>query len=88
MCAAQETWLSPPISGTISTLKSTSTPCFLWLRHPPSAKVGYPVLTVTERSEGQLSLEDARPEILQQLSIEMQRDVLKQERAKAKIERP
>ena len=45
------------------------------------------LLTVTERSEGQLSLEDARPEILQQLSTELQREVLAQERTKAKIER-
>jgi len=45
-------------------------------------------LTVSERVEGQLSLEDARPEILQVLSAEMQRDVLSRERAQAKIERP
>ncbi|MBC7817389.1 MAG: hypothetical protein IAG10_10910, partial [Planctomycetaceae bacterium] len=44
------------------------------------------LLTVTARIEGQDSLEDARPEILQQLSIELQREVLTQERAKAKIE--
>lgn len=55
---------------------------------PVRSPFGVLLLTVTERSEGQLSLEDARPEILQQLSTEMQRDVLKQERAKAKIERP
>lgn len=54
---------------------------------PIRSPFGVLLLTVTERSEGQLSLEDARPEILQQLSIEMQRDVLAQERAKAKIER-
>jgi hypothetical protein len=46
------------------------------------------LLTVTERIDGQLSLEDARPEILKELSIETQRAVLQQERAKAKIERP
>ncbi len=28
---------------TASTLSSMSAPCFLWLRHPPSAKVGYPI---------------------------------------------
>ncbi len=55
---------------------------------PVRSPFGVLLLTVTERIDGQLSLEDARPEILQQLSIEMQRDVLKQERAKAKIERP
>lgn len=49
---------------------------------------GVLLLTVTERIEGQLSLEDARPEILQVLSAEMQRDVLSRERAQAKIERP
>lgn len=54
---------------------------------PVRSPFGVLLLTVTERSEGQLSLEDARPEILQQLSIEVQRDVLNQERAKAKIER-
>lgn len=54
---------------------------------PIRSPFGLLLLTVTERSVGQLSLEDARPEILQQLSTEMQRDVLKQERAKAKIER-
>lgn len=54
---------------------------------PVRSPFGVLLLTVTERSEGQHSLEDARPEILQQLSIEMQRDVLQQERAKAKIER-
>lgn len=55
---------------------------------PFRSQFGVLLLTVTERIEGQLSLEDARPEILQQLSIEMQRDVLSRERAQAKIERP
>ena len=54
---------------------------------PVRSPFGVLLLTVTERSEGQLSLEDARPEILQQLSIEMQREVLQHERAKAKIDR-
>ena len=53
---------------------------------PVRTPFGVLLLTVTERSEGQLSLEDARPEILQRLSIETQRAVLQQERAKAKIE--
>ena len=53
---------------------------------PVRSPFGVLLLTVTERSDGQLSLEDARPEILQQLSIETQRVVLQQERAKAKIE--
>lgn len=55
---------------------------------PIRSPFGVLLLTVTERSEGQLSLEDARPEILQQLSTELQREVLDKERAKAKIERP
>ncbi len=54
---------------------------------PVRSPFGVLLVTVTERSEGQLSLEDARPEILQQLSTELQREVLAQERAKAKIER-
>lgn len=53
---------------------------------PVRSPFGVLLLTVTERSEGQLSLEDARPEILQQLSTELQREVIEQERAKAKIE--
>lgn len=55
---------------------------------PIRSPFGVLLLTVTERSDGQLSLEDARPEILQVLSAEMQRDVLSRERAQAKIERP
>lgn len=57
------------------------------ISEPIRSPFGVLLLTVTERSEGQLSLEDARPEILQQLSTELQREVLEQERAKAKIER-
>lgn len=55
---------------------------------PFRSRFGVHLLTVTERTTGLLSLEDARPEILQVLSEELQRDVLQQERAKAKIERP
>jgi len=55
---------------------------------PFRSPYGVHLLTVSERVEGQLSLEDARPEILQVLSTEMQRDVLSRERAQAKIERP
>ena len=54
---------------------------------PVRSPFGVLLLTVTERSEGQLSLEDARPEILQRRSEEMQQETLQQERAKAKIER-
>lgn len=54
---------------------------------PVRSPFGVLLLTVTERIEGQLSLEDARPEILQQLSTELQVEVLERERAKAKIER-
>lgn len=54
---------------------------------PIRSSFGVLLLTVTERIDGQLSLEDARSEILQQLSVETQRDVLQEERAKAKIER-
>lgn len=56
------------------------------ISQPFRSQYGVHLLTVTERTEGQFSLEDARPEILQQLSAEMQRAVLTQERAKAKIE--
>ncbi len=55
---------------------------------PIRSPFGVLLLTVTERSEGQLSLEDARLEILQILSAEMQHDVLTRERAQAKIDRP
>lgn len=54
---------------------------------PTRSPFGVLLLTVTERIEGQLSLEDARPEILQVLSGEMQRDALRRERAQTKIER-
>ena len=54
---------------------------------PVRSPFGVLLLTVTDRSEGQLSLEDARPEILQQVSTELQREVLGRERAKATIER-
>ncbi len=57
------------------------------ISEPVRSPFGVLLLTVTERSEGQLSLEDARPEILQQLSTELQREVLEQERTKATIER-
>lgn len=57
------------------------------ISQPFRSQFGVHLLTVTERSEGQDSLEDARTEILQVLSDELQRDVLEQERAKAKIER-
>ncbi len=57
------------------------------ISQPFRSQFGVHLLTVTERSEGQDSLEDARTEILQVLSAELQRDVLEQERAKAKIER-
>jgi parvulin-like peptidyl-prolyl isomerase len=54
---------------------------------PIRSSFGVLLLAVTERIEGQLSLEDARPEIVQRVSTELQREVLEQERAKAKIER-
>lgn len=53
---------------------------------PIRSPFGVLLLTVTERIDGQLSLEDARPEILKELSIETQRAMLQQERAKATIE--
>ena len=55
---------------------------------PFRSAFGVHLLTVTEKVDGQLSLEDAKPEIFQQLSIEMQQETLKQERANAKIVRP
>ncbi len=55
---------------------------------PFRSSLGVHLLTVTERVEGQHSLEDAKPEIRQQLSIELQQATLKTELAKAKIERP
>ncbi|MCX7422070.1 MAG: peptidylprolyl isomerase [Planctomycetia bacterium] len=54
---------------------------------PFRSSLGVHLLTVTERIEGQLSLEDAKPEIRQQMSIELQQETLKAERAKAKIEK-
>ncbi len=53
---------------------------------PFRSPFGVHILIVTERAAGQLSLEDARPEIQHQLSVELQEEVLKQERLKAKIE--
>ncbi len=55
---------------------------------PFRSSLGVHLLTVTERVEGQLSLEDAKPDIRQQLSIELQQEMLKAERAQAKIVRP
>jgi parvulin-like peptidyl-prolyl isomerase len=55
---------------------------------PFRSSIGVHLLLVTERVEGQLSLEDAKPEIRQQLSFELQQETLKAEQAKAKIERP
>ena len=57
------------------------------ISQPIRSQYGVHLLTVTERIDGQLSLEDARPEILAQLSAELQREVLAQERGKATIER-
>lgn len=57
------------------------------ISEPFRSPFGVHLLTVTERTAGQLSLEDARPEIFEILSAEMQRDVLGRERAQAKIER-
>ena len=57
------------------------------ISQPIRSQYGVHLLTVTERIDGQLSLEDARPEILTQLSAELQREVLAQERGKSKIER-
>jgi peptidyl-prolyl cis-trans isomerase C len=53
---------------------------------PFRTRFGVHLLSVTDRKPGQLSLEDARPEILRRLSDELWRQVLGDQRKKAKIE--
>jgi peptidyl-prolyl cis-trans isomerase C len=55
---------------------------------PIQTRFGMHLITVTEISAGDLSLEDARSEILETLSQEMQRRLLKQLKTEAKIEKP
>ena len=47
---------------------------------------GVHLLTVTERKPGQLSLEDVRPKVLDQIADQIRRELLQKERPKAKIE--
>lgn len=54
---------------------------------PFRCQFGVQLMTVLERIDGQLSLEDARRDIFLQLSTELQRDTLRQLQAKATIER-
>lgn len=53
---------------------------------PFRSPFGVHILTVTERRPGQLSLEDARAEVLERLSDDMRRDVIRTERTKASID--
>lgn len=53
---------------------------------PFRTRFGLHLVTVTDRKAGEISLEDARPEILSALSDSHWRKVVAQERARAKIE--
>ncbi len=53
---------------------------------PFDSPFGVHLLTVTARKPGQLSLEDARPEVLDRLSDQIQSELVQRERVKAKIE--
>lgn len=57
------------------------------LSEPFQTRFGWHLITVTEISPGDLSLEDARPEIVETLSMELQRRLLKQLRSEGKIEK-
>lgn len=57
------------------------------MSQPFRTRFGVHLLTVTDRKAGEISVEDARPEILRALSDAHWRKVVEQERAKAKIER-
>jgi parvulin-like peptidyl-prolyl isomerase len=54
---------------------------------PFQTRFGIHILTVTEVQTGDLTLEDARPEIFEYLAEEMRQTLIRQLRAKAKIER-
>ncbi len=56
------------------------------ISQPFRTRFGVHLCTVTERKPGQLSLEDARPEILQRLSNEIWKQVVAERRSQAKIE--
>jgi parvulin-like peptidyl-prolyl isomerase len=55
---------------------------------PIRTAFGLHLVQVTERQAGQLSLEDARPVILERLSAQWWRETVEKERAAAKITRP
>lgn len=58
------------------------------LAGPIRTMFGLHLVQVTERQAGQLSLEDARPVILERLSAQMWRETVERERANARITRP
>jgi len=58
------------------------------LSQPFRTSFGVHLCTVTARRPGQLSLEDARPEILRRLSNELWEETVSAERQRAKIEMP
>jgi parvulin-like peptidyl-prolyl isomerase len=58
------------------------------LAGPLSSAFGLHLIQVTERQPGQLSLEDARPQILERLSAQLWRDTVSKERATANITKP
>ncbi|NOX53691.1 MAG: hypothetical protein GXP27_04500 [Planctomycetes bacterium] len=53
---------------------------------PFRSAFGVHLLTVTDRRPGQLSLEDAREQVLEQIGEQMRRELLQRLRAKARIE--
>ncbi len=53
---------------------------------PFRTQFGIHILTTTARKPGQLSLEDARIQLLEQLAKELRHDLIQRERTKAKIE--
>ena len=58
------------------------------MSEPFLTSFGVHLLKVTERKPGQLSLEDARPEIFQQIARERRREIVQRLRKSAKIMRP
>lgn len=56
------------------------------ISEPFLSDFGVHILQVTERRPGQLSLEDVRPQVVEQLSHELWNEVLQKERSTARIE--
>ena len=57
------------------------------MSQPVVSSYGAHLLLVTQRKDGQFSLEDVRPQVMQGLSSELQRKKVQELRAKARIDR-